>query len=259
MFADTATFVAHENMARNMDGRYPQMPGDMIDRNDNGGFDFEDIDVPTNARPGVCGFSPGFLRCFDRNSDDVGRRKSCSRHRRPTLVYSDRMTIELGGQVVELIHPGLNHSDDATVMLFPEQRVLFATEFLADALVVDNIRSLPSACGPFDGSPLAEWIKSYETVEALDFDAKLARAWHAALHQSYVTAGRAYTSRISSPRSRRASQPASRSSSSRNPSGSRSSRLGELRAAAREQRRSGLPELAGLPLTQRTGAIEWRA
>ena len=37
-FADTATFVAHENMARNMDGRYPQMPGDMVDRDNNGGL-----------------------------------------------------------------------------------------------------------------------------------------------------------------------------------------------------------------------------
>jgi hypothetical protein len=36
--------------------------------------------------------------------------------------------------------------------------------------VTDNSRSLPSACGPFDGSPLAEWIKSYRTVEDLDFD-----------------------------------------------------------------------------------------
>jgi glyoxylase-like metal-dependent hydrolase (beta-lactamase superfamily II) len=30
-FADSATFVAHENMLRNMDGRYPHMPGDMYD------------------------------------------------------------------------------------------------------------------------------------------------------------------------------------------------------------------------------------
>jgi hypothetical protein len=55
-------------------------------------------------------------------------------------------------------------------MLCPDERVLFATEFLADALVTDDIHSLPSACGPFDGSPLAEWIRSYRTVEALDFD-----------------------------------------------------------------------------------------
>ena len=33
-----------------------------------------------------------------------------------------------------------------------------------------NIKSLPSACGPFDGNPLSEWLKSYRTVEALDFD-----------------------------------------------------------------------------------------
>ena len=55
-------------------------------------------------------------------------------------------------------------------MLFPAERALFATEFLADALVAENARALPSACGPFDGNPLAEWIKSYETVDALDFD-----------------------------------------------------------------------------------------
>jgi glyoxylase-like metal-dependent hydrolase (beta-lactamase superfamily II) len=36
VFADTAVFVAHENMLANMDGRYPHMPGDMIDRNNNG-------------------------------------------------------------------------------------------------------------------------------------------------------------------------------------------------------------------------------
>jgi hypothetical protein len=76
-------------------------------------------------------------------------------------------------------------------MLFPAERVLFATEFLADALVTDNIRSLPSACGPFDGSPLAEWIKSYRTVEALDFDV-LAPGHGALFDKSDVTATREY-------------------------------------------------------------------
>jgi glyoxylase-like metal-dependent hydrolase (beta-lactamase superfamily II) len=85
-------------------------------------------------------------------------------------VYNDRMRIELGGKVVELVHPGLNHSDDATVMVFPGERAVFATEFIVDALVAGNPRSLPSACGPFDGSPLDEWIRSYRAVEALDFD-----------------------------------------------------------------------------------------
>ena len=33
--------------------------------------------------------------------------------------------------------------------------------------------------GPFDGNPLSEWIKSYKTVEALDFD--IVAAGHGAL------------------------------------------------------------------------------
>jgi glyoxylase-like metal-dependent hydrolase (beta-lactamase superfamily II) len=171
VFADTAHFVAHENMLRNMDGRYPQMPGDMVDRNNNGLIDPEDIMIPTNAKPGICGMFAGFHAQNDVNGDGVVTPAELQRDIvRPDIVYSERMQIELGGERVELIHPGLNHSDDATVMLFPAERVLFATEFIADALVTDNIHSLPSACGPFDGSPLAEWIKSYRTVEALDFD-----------------------------------------------------------------------------------------
>jgi glyoxylase-like metal-dependent hydrolase (beta-lactamase superfamily II) len=113
----------------------------------------------------------GFHAQIDHDGDGVATPAELQRDIvRPDIVYSDRMHIELGGKRVELIHPGLNHSNDATVMLFPEERVLFATEFIADALVSDNIHSLPSACGPFDGSPMAEWIRSYRAVEALDFD-----------------------------------------------------------------------------------------
>jgi glyoxylase-like metal-dependent hydrolase (beta-lactamase superfamily II) len=191
-FADTALFVAHENMARNMDGRFPQMPGDMIDRNDNGRFDPEEIDIPTTTRPGVCGFSRAFFTMFDADGDgQVTPQELQADIVPPDIVYSERMRITLGGKVVELVHPGLNHADDATVMLFPAERVLFATEFLADALVTDDIHSLPSACGPFDGSPLAEWIKSYRTVEALDFDV-LAPGHGALFQKSDVTDTRVY-------------------------------------------------------------------
>jgi len=192
IFADTALFVAHENMLRNMDGRFPQMPGDMIDRNNNGRFDREDIDIPTNMKPGICGFGPSFFTMFDHDGDGQVTPQEMQRDiQRPDIVYSDRMRLDLGGKTVELIHPGLNHADDATVMLFPEERVLFASEFLADALVVDDIHSLPSACGPFDGSPLSEWIRSYRTVEDLDFDI-LAPGHGALFKKSDVTDTREY-------------------------------------------------------------------
>jgi glyoxylase-like metal-dependent hydrolase (beta-lactamase superfamily II) len=193
VFADTATFVGHENMLRNMDGRYPQMPGDMIDRNDNGAIDREEIDIPTNARPGLCGMGPGFFDRFDRNGDGTMTPQELQQHIvKPTIVYSDRMRIELGGKVVELVHPGLNHSNDATVMVFPQVRAAFATEFIADAFVTDNSRSLPSACGPFDGSPLAEWIKSYRTVEDLDFDVLVTGHGSALLDKTIVRETREY-------------------------------------------------------------------
>ena len=171
VFASTATFVAHENMRRNMDGRYPHMPGDMWDRNDNGVIDPDEISIPTTAWPGICGLGPNSFALMDRDHDGkIPPAELQADIRRPDIYYSDRMRIDYGGQTVELIHPGLNHSDDATVMYFPAQRVVFATEFLADALVTTSMRSMPSACGAFDGHPMAEWIKSYRAVESLDFD-----------------------------------------------------------------------------------------
>jgi glyoxylase-like metal-dependent hydrolase (beta-lactamase superfamily II) len=192
-FAATATFVGHENMARNLDGRYPHMPGDMVDRNDNGVIDRDEIDIPTNTRPGVCGMFNGFFDAIDRNHDGVATPQELLAYVvKPTVLYSDRMRIELGGKVVELLHPGLNHSDDATVLLFPAERAVFVTEFVADALVNDNVHSLPSACGPFDGNPLAEWIKSYKAVEALDFDVLLTGHGAPLLDKSAVRETREY-------------------------------------------------------------------
>jgi hypothetical protein len=76
--------------------------------------------------------------------------------------------------------------------VFPQVRAAFATEFIADAFITDNSRSLPSACGPFDGSPLAEWIKSYRTVEDLDFDVLVTGHGSALLDKTIVRETREY-------------------------------------------------------------------
>src|SRR5215469_5152479 len=171
VFADTARFVAQEGMLRNMDGRIPHMPGDMIDRDHNGQFEPDEIIGPFQTHPGICGMPESFFRSHDRDHDGhMTTAELYTEVRRPDIVYSERMEISLGGKTVNLIYPGKNHADDGSVLLFPQERVAFAADFPADALVGSTLRSLPSACGNFDSHPLAEWIRSYRAVEELDFD-----------------------------------------------------------------------------------------
>ena len=163
VFADTAQFIAHENMARAMDGRLPQFPGGIWDANRNGRIEFDE--AATAVR-----FQAYFTR-LDRNGDGgMTPAEYWAEVRPPDIVYSDRMTLTLGGATVQLIHPGLNHSDDATVLLFPAERVMYAVDFIEDGAVSGALNSLPGAWGDFDWNPMARWIDSMKAVEALDFD-----------------------------------------------------------------------------------------
>ncbi|MBK6674670.1 MAG: hypothetical protein IPG49_14830, partial [Proteobacteria bacterium] len=100
---------------------------------------------------------------------------------RPDIVYASRMTLRFGGKTIDLVFPGKNHANDGTAVLFRDERVLFTVDFPADALVQGSMRSLPSACGPFDGHSMDEWIKSYRTLESLDFDISVGGPRHRAL------------------------------------------------------------------------------
>lgn len=171
IFADTATFIAQEGFLRNMDGRYPALPGDMTDRNNDGYIDVDEFVAPARERPGFCGMDARSVLSKDQDGD--GRASPAEFFAdvpRPDIVYSERMTLRFGGKTIQLVFPGKNHANDGTAVLFTDERVLFTVDFPADALVRDTMRSLPSACGPFDGHPMDEWIKSYRTLEALDFD-----------------------------------------------------------------------------------------
>ena len=171
VFGRDLRVIAHEGVLRNMDGRYPHMPGDMVDRNGNGQFEVEEILIPAKAHPGICGMPENFFRTHDRDKDThMSSAEYFAEVRRPDIMYSDRMRITLGGKTVELVHPGKNHANDGTVVVFPAQRLAFSADFPADALVRASLRSLPSACGNFDQHPMTEWIRSYRTIESLDFD-----------------------------------------------------------------------------------------
>jgi len=79
----------------------------------------------------------------------------------PDLTFTDRMSIDLGGRRVELIYTGKNHSDNSLVALLPEQRLLFAVDFIPVETVA--YRTMKSDY-PDD------WIESLKRVEQLDFD-----------------------------------------------------------------------------------------
>jgi glyoxylase-like metal-dependent hydrolase (beta-lactamase superfamily II) len=85
--------------------------------------------------------------------------------RRPTAVpqvtFSERMTIELGGTVLELAYVGRNHSDNSVVMRFPKERLLFAVDFIPVEAMA--FRDFPDAY-------IEEWIESLRRVELMDFD-----------------------------------------------------------------------------------------
>jgi glyoxylase-like metal-dependent hydrolase (beta-lactamase superfamily II) len=79
----------------------------------------------------------------------------------PQVTFTDRMTIELGGTVLELSYVGRNHSDNSIVMRFPRERVLFAVDFIPVESVA--FRDFPDAY-------IDDWIASLKRVEAMDFD-----------------------------------------------------------------------------------------
>jgi glyoxylase-like metal-dependent hydrolase (beta-lactamase superfamily II) len=107
--------------------------------------------------------------------------------RRPTavphLTFSDRMTIELGGTVLELSYVGRNHSDNSIVMRFPNERLLIAVDFIPVESVA--FRDFPDAY-------IADWIESLKQVELMDFDilapghGSLGRKEHVRMFREYM-------------------------------------------------------------------------
>jgi glyoxylase-like metal-dependent hydrolase (beta-lactamase superfamily II) len=79
----------------------------------------------------------------------------------PQVTFSERLSIELGGTVVELQYVGRNHSDNSIVMRFPRERLLFAVDFIPVEAVA--FRDFPDAY-------VEDWIESLKRVEQLDFD-----------------------------------------------------------------------------------------
>jgi len=155
IFEDTATFVAHENMRKNLRAPLASAPGpgDSIDRDG-------DNRLTKDEAPG------GAQRNFERYDTDrdgfiTGDELYADVHW-PGVVFKDRYTITLGGQQVQLIWAGNRHTSDLIDIYFPGEKVLFA----GDYVWINRM-----CCGfDYDRRPMATWINSIKALEALDFN-----------------------------------------------------------------------------------------
>ncbi len=151
VFVDTATFVGHEQVAAALSETFPRdaAPFDL-----NGDGKLDRSEATDHAYPA------NFDR-YDRNGDgSLTGAEINAEIPPPDIVYSDHMTITLGDSRVELMHPGRAHSDDMTVLLFPDQRAVFGVDFL-------HVKRFPST---LYGYPVAQYVDAIAKVQALDFD-----------------------------------------------------------------------------------------
>ena len=77
----------------------------------------------------------------------------------PVLTYSDRMTIDIGGQQIELIHARQSHTNGDTLVYLPGKKVLFAGDIL-----FTNYH-------PFLGEGnIEEWAKKLDDIKLMDIE-----------------------------------------------------------------------------------------
>jgi glyoxylase-like metal-dependent hydrolase (beta-lactamase superfamily II) len=158
VFADTAQFVGHVNMPEALTVPAGNLPlpqnAAALDANRNGRLE----------RSEATGNLANNFALTDANNDgaltgaELARGQLNDVHP-PTITYSDRHTITLGGKTVNLIHTGAAHANDSTAIHFPAERVVFAADTI-------QVKRFPGGVAPTVGA----WIDAMKTIEKLDFD-----------------------------------------------------------------------------------------
>lgn len=82
--------------------------------------------------------------------------------RPPDRTYSDTLTVELGGKSVQMFYAVPSHSDDSSIIYFPDERAAFAVDFFNPVQV------------PYQnmgGGPVQPWIDANRDLQArVDYD-----------------------------------------------------------------------------------------
>ena len=158
VFADTAQFVGHVNMLKNLapPAGNPPLDGQnaKLDANRNGVIE----------RSEASGNLAAQFDLFDYNRDGLVTgaeltRGSVSDVYEPTITFTDRHTVTLGGKTVTMTHLGMAHSDDSAVLHFPAERAVFSADIL-------QIKRLPGGIDPTIGA----YIDALRTINSLDYE-----------------------------------------------------------------------------------------
>jgi glyoxylase-like metal-dependent hydrolase (beta-lactamase superfamily II) len=158
VFADTADFVGHRNMLAALapPAGNPPLTEAAVKMDANGNGLVERAEATADIRDR--------FDLFDANRDGVVSggeiaRGSVSDVYAPTVTYTDRHTVTLGGKTVTMMHLGTAHADDSSVLYFPAERAVFSADIL-------QVRRLPGAVAPTVGA----WIEALTRINNLDFE-----------------------------------------------------------------------------------------
>lgn len=162
VFEDTAIYIGHENMPKNMvppAADAPLNPRQTLwDANGDGLIQRSEAEGTAHHAE---------FDTLDTNNDgglshaEMWERRSGGDQVPPDIVFSSMASVTLGGKTAELHYLGPNHSDDMIAILFPDERVIHTVDFLTP--------KRPPAYDVYGGF-FPEWLESLKRVERLDFD-----------------------------------------------------------------------------------------
>ncbi len=117
VYADTARFIGHENMLKNiaMPPANTPLPANVRAQDTNGNGTIEPSEAQGNLKT--------MFSMYDANHDGVLSGAEIVRGplqfvSAPDITYTDRLNINLGGKRVEVIHMPTVHADDNTIVRF---------------------------------------------------------------------------------------------------------------------------------------------
>ena len=157
VYAETARFIGHENMLKNIAMPPATTPlaanARALDKNGDGKIQPDEAQGNLKTMFGL----------YDANHDGALSGAEILRGpieyvRAPDLTYTDRLTINLGGKRVEVISRPIAHADDNTLVRFVDgSNVLFASDWI-------TVHRIPFGAISPDEIPLIR------AVEAMDFE-----------------------------------------------------------------------------------------